>query len=483
MKCNMEVCQIVYEVFKTQIQFGAYRTGSLLPTMEQSAGYYLVSLDTVRSAYLKLQQEGYIKLSTNVGAMVIKDYDAKEIEQYVQQFFSLRKRALIDLSKSVGPLFRYAQWIGLKNTPAEAYSKIQLLKTNQKLPPLVAFKHVMAAYTSLGNHLLLRLLWQTFMFFGAPFFSVPENPWCVFAVTEYAPQTLELCLKKDWDSLRTSINNAMESLDRSLIQFYESRITVLTTQPEIPFTWSSYKKASQIRYSLAMDLLISISRGQYPANTLLPSQDKLAREKKVSVSTIRRALTLLNGIGATQSLPRIGTKVLPFHETANHCDFTKPEIRRRLMDMAQSLQILALSCKAVSEITIEALDADRKQKCIEGLSHVKNRHRYELITFVVMELSVQSAPYQAIRTIYGELQRQLFWGYALHSLWKENHDNASFYLSSLDTLIHSLEEAEVERFSGTFETFIVHEFHFVIRILSQLGIQEAENLLIPEIQK
>lgn len=482
MKYELEVCQIVYDVFKTQIQFGAYRAGNSLPTLEQSADYYLVSLDTIRSAYLKLQQEGYVKMSTNVGAMVIKDYDAKEIEQHVQQFFSLRKRALIDLSKSLGPLFRYAQWIGLKNIPAETYSKIQLLKTNQELPPLVAFKHVMAAYTSLGNHLLLRLLWQTFMFFGAPFFSVPENPWCVFAVTEYAPQTLDLCLKKDWESLRTSVNDALDSLDRTLNQFYEDRITALSTQPEISFTWSSYKKASQIRYSLAMDLLISISRGQYPANTLLPSQDKLAREKGVSVSTIRRALVLLNGIGATQSLPRVGIKVLPFHETASHCDFTKPEIRRRLMDMAQSLQIVALSCKAVSEITIASLDADKIQKCIDRLSHVKNRHRYELITFVVMELSVQSSPYQAIRTIYGELLRQLFWGYALRSIWKENHDEVSFYLSSLDTLIHSLEKAEIERFSDTFEAFIVHEFHFVIRILSQLGIQEAENLLIPDIQ-
>ena len=91
MKYELEVCQIVYDVFKTQIQFGAYRAGNSLPTLEQSADYYLVSLDTIRSAYLKLQQEGYVKMSTNVGAMVIKDYDAKEIEQHVQQFFSLRK--------------------------------------------------------------------------------------------------------------------------------------------------------------------------------------------------------------------------------------------------------------------------------------------------------------------------------------------------------------------------------------------------------
>ena len=66
-------------------------------------------------------------------------------------------------------------------------------------------------------------------------------------------------------------------------------------EQEVAFQWNSYNKASQICYSLAMDLLVSINNGVYPADTLLPSLNKLSQEKQVSVSTVRRALSLQIG--------------------------------------------------------------------------------------------------------------------------------------------------------------------------------------------
>ena len=166
-----------------------------------------------------------------------------------------------------------------------------------------------------------------------------------------------------------------------------------------------------------MDLLIDISLGRYPVNTLLPSLNKLSRERNVSVSTVRRTLSLLNGVGAVQSVKRIGTRVLPFHETAENCDFTNPVVRKRLLDMAQSLQILTLSCKAVSEITISSLDEDGIRRSIALLATLETRNMYQPISYDVLDLLRQFAPYQAIRTIYGELLKQLFWGYGLHSIW------------------------------------------------------------------
>ncbi|MFQ7550819.1 MAG: hypothetical protein ACLRMZ_11540 [Blautia marasmi] len=65
-----------------------------------------VSLDTIRRAYLRLQKDGYITISQNVGSVVIKDYSEQQIEDNVQLFFSQRKNALIDLSKSIGPADR-----------------------------------------------------------------------------------------------------------------------------------------------------------------------------------------------------------------------------------------------------------------------------------------------------------------------------------------------------------------------------------------
>lgn len=480
MKKDMERCQVVYGVLKTHIQFGAYRFGDTLPTMETSTENFLVSLETIRSAYLKLQQEGYITLSQNVGSTVIKNYSGQDIERNVQLFFSLRKHALIDLSRSLRPLLGHAQWIGLKNAPPEIYSHMMELKENHGLQPFIAFNHIMQAYDSLGNDLLTRLLWQVYMFFEAPFLCVAGNSWCEFAVNEFAPQSLEFCLNQDWDSLRELIDRSQDFLSASLCQFYENRITQ-TSLEEIPFAWSPYKKVSQICYSLAMDLLVEISLGHYPVNTLLPSLSKMSKEKNVSVSTVRRALSLLNGVGAVKSEKRIGTRVLPFHETAENCDFTKPAVRKRLLDMAQSLQILTLSCKRVSQVTISALNAEEIQKSMELLTTVETRRQYQLLSYDALDLLKKYAPYQAIRTIYEELLQQLFWGYGLRSLWKISDDTEDFYITCYKTLMHALEKADSALFSAKLEELLVHEFRLTISRMVQLGIHEAEPLLIPDL--
>ncbi|WP_294147836.1 GntR family transcriptional regulator [uncultured Clostridium sp.] len=478
MKNDMERCHVVYEVLKTHIQFGAYRFGDVLPTMESNTENFLVSLDTIRSAYLQLEREGYVTLSQNVGSTVIKNYDKQEIEQNVQLFFSIRKNALVDLSKSLRPLFTNAQWTGLKNAPGEIYSNMMELKEDHGLQPFIAFNHMMQAYDSLGNDLLTRLLWQVYMFFEAPFLCVPGNPWCDFAVNEFAPQSLDFCLKQDWDSLRDLICRAQDHLAVSLCRFYEERIT-LPPQEEIPFIWNSYKKASQICYSLAMDLLIDISLGHYPVNTLLPSLNKLSKERNVSVSTVRRTLSLLNGVGAVKSIKRIGTRVLPFHETAENCDFTNPVVRKRLLDMAQSLQILTLSCKAVAELTVSSLDAAGIQKSTELLATVETRQMYQLIAYDALDLLRRYAPYHAIRTVYAELLKQLFWGYGLRSMWKEDDEQADFYISNYKLLLQLLKETDSVRFSEKLEELMSHEFRLTIAKLVQLGITEAGELFIP----
>lgn len=481
MKNDMERCQIVYNVLKTQIQFGACRCGHPLPTMEQSAGNFLVSLDTVRSAYLRLQREDYITLSTNVGSVVVRDYSESEIEENVQRFYSERKHALIDLSKSLHPLLGRAQWVGLKNAPPAIYDHTRQHISEHPLKPSSAFQFMIQAFDSLGNDLLLRLLWQIFTFYEAPFFSTPENPWGMFAVTEYAPRYLDSCLKKDWDSLQKSICDAQESLSPVLCRFYEERITVPVLPQQIPFTWSSYEKASQICYTLAMDLLTQISRGHYPVHSLLPSLNKLSKERNVSVSTVRRALSLLNGIGAVKSEKRIGTRVLSYHETSENCDFTNSVVRKRLLDMARSMQILTLSCREVSELTIASLDAAGRQQCAAHLSTVGQRQLYELVTYDALEMLKLSAPYQTIRTVYGELLRQFFWGYALRNIWEKSGDRINRCRSCFEILMSSLEAGDAVRFSEALEELMIHEFNFSIRNLVQLGIGEAQKLLIPEL--
>ncbi|MBT9776611.1 GntR family transcriptional regulator [Clostridium sp. MCC353] len=478
MKGNMERCQVVCNVLKTQIQFGFYRFGDVMPSIDNAAADFFVSVDTMRAAYLQLRREGFVTISTNVGTTVIKNYDKQEIEQNIQMFYAQRKNVLIDLSKSLRPLLGHAQWIGFQNVPAEIYSSLQQLESSHPLPQLTTFRHVVRAYTALENDLLFRLTWQIFMFCEIPFFNIPDNPWRAFIIKEFSPRSLDCCVKQDWNSLQKLIYASQDRLSLVLSRFYDDKIILSPPKQEAAFEWNSYNKASQICYSLAMDLLISINNGIYPADTLLPSLSKLSHEKQVSVSTVRRALSLLNGVGATKSIKRIGTRVLPSHEIAKNCDFKNPMVRKRLLDMAQSLQFLTLSCRSVAEITVQALGEDDLLICRNRLADLKHRQRYELIGYAALDLLKCFAPYQAIRTVYKDLLQMLFWGYSLKDIWKTDVDRTSYYRYCFEEFDRFLAEKDALRFSGKLEELILREFHFTIRVMISQGIHEAEKLLV-----
>lgn len=477
-KHNLERCQVVFHVLKAQIQFGFYRYGDVLPSIENAAVDFFVSVDTIRAAYLRLRQEGFVTISTNTGTTAIKQYEQQEIEQNIQTFYAQRKNALMDLSKSLRPLLSHALWIGFQNVSPEIYNSIYQMEAGAPLSQKAAFKHAVPAYTALGNDLLFRLVWQIFMFCEIPFIIMPDNPWRARALKELSPRSLDYCMKQDWDSLRELVFASQESLSVALCRFYDETITIPPPEQEVSFQWNSYDKASQICYSLAMDLLVSISTGRYPADTLLPSLSKLSLEKQVSVSTVRRALSLLNGVGATRSVKRIGTRVLPLPETVENCDFTKPVVRKRLLDMAQSLQLLTLSCRDIAENTIRGLDGDELLMYRKRLSSLKDRQRPDLICYTALDFLADSAPYQAIRTIYRELLQILFWGYPLRNIWKNDGTRNSYYLSCLEEFDHFLAEQDAVGFSGKLEELMVREFHFTIQFMISQGIHEAEKLLV-----
>ena len=97
MKGNMERYQVVYSVLKTHIQFGIYGFGDVLPSIENAAADFFVSVDTMRAAYQQLQRDGLVTISTNIGTTVVRNYGKEEIEQNIQMFYAQRKNILIDL--------------------------------------------------------------------------------------------------------------------------------------------------------------------------------------------------------------------------------------------------------------------------------------------------------------------------------------------------------------------------------------------------
>ena len=90
------------------------------------ADILVVSVDTIRLAYRRLQTDGYITLSKRIGSVVTVQYDDKEVEQNIQTYFAERADSLLDICRSIPLLLRGIQVSTWKSIPLEELDKIEL---------------------------------------------------------------------------------------------------------------------------------------------------------------------------------------------------------------------------------------------------------------------------------------------------------------------------------------------------------------------
>ena len=83
----------------------------------------------------------------------------------------------------------------------------------------------------------------------------------------------------------------------------------LKNVPQIPFTWTMYRKRPQVRYTLASTIIQEIFWEVYPVGSYLPSLPKMAERYHVSLSTVRRTLDVLHSLGVTKAYMGVGTRV------------------------------------------------------------------------------------------------------------------------------------------------------------------------------
>lgn len=478
----LELNQIIYCLLASQIEFGTYQYKDFLPKMEEVSRWFSVSLDTVKTAYRQLKTDGYITLTKKAGAAVAVQFQEAELEENIQTFFSRRRDAVMDLCQSLGPLFSRAQWLAMKRAEPERLDELErLCAPSEILKPYVMVQHIQLIYGSLNNELLLRFIWQAYIFYQAPFLSLPENLTAFEDGDGPLLHMIGLCRRTDWDGLWQSVISFQEQLASSIRRFYANRINKKTEGEPVSFTWNAYRKSSQRCYSIAIELLKEVRQGILAPDGFLPPPARIAEYKQVSATTVRRTLMLLNQLGVTQSINGVGTKVLSTQDSAENCDFNQPVIRKRLLDFIQSLQILAITCGDWAKEVV--VDAGAVSLWKDRLAYIKENGRYESVVFASLEIITLYSPIQTVRHLYGHLVCFLLWGYSLRSMHGSREEINNFYLPYITSLSASLEHSDWEGLSEELERLILHELQFAAARLKELGVTEAAELAISDFRE
>lgn len=479
MSSGMELHHAIYQFYLIQIRLGIYGFGEKLPALEEVCRQFHISLDTVKPAYHRLRQEGYISISQKAGAKVIIKYKPEDMEQNIQTFYAKRRETLMDFINSMWPLLGEALCHVLKCSYQESVNGNQSPPESSLQTPNITCKFPDCRFHFMENGLFIRLLRYLYLYFFGSFCGVLTNSQFHEITFRQMREAAALGRNGKWNEIPDVLRIVPTELCDILSRFYEERISMppasnpisLSVKEENVFHWDTYKKSSQLRYSLAMELLTEISQDIYPVGSYLPSAKRLSSIKGVSVSTVRRAVCLLNSIGVVKSSRPLGARVLPSSQVAENCDFTHPDLRRRLLELAESLQIFALSGKTVSYLTLESLDEATLCQWRQYLYDLKRRGHCERVIYASLSLISAHVPLQTLRTVYSELLNLLFWGYPLERIMRTKEEADSFFIPFYDRMLASLEQKDYHSFSSALEYLLVHELSGVVNVLLDLGIK------------
>lgn len=461
----------IYDMLATLIELGVYRLHDQLPYIKELSEQFHLSKETVRTAYQQLKLDGYISLTQNIGARVIKQYQEEEIEQHILLFFSARKEALLDMSDSLCPLFSAIQYLSLKSVAPDTLQQLRsALESGQSPTSYQAIRIYLDSYQQLNNDMLTRLIWRVYLFFQIPFYNIRPLQEQTVKERDCFVQLLYLAETKQWDALKQTIATAHILCHQMLLQFYEDMPLMATVTP-VAFTWDVYQKNDQKCYSLGVDIIKRIGRQQDAIGCFLPSLEKLAKESNVSVSTVRRTLQLLNDIGAVRSINGKGTMIISNEQIAESCDITRPVLRKRLSDFIKSLHICAITCHEVLLSSLRRMSEAQLQELLSLIQRFIDLQRYGLIPYAVLGYLADVSAYATIRAVYSKLFQQLLWGYPLQAIMKLTKEENLHLAEEAKLLYDSLQRAALVTFTDHITQLLSNDVIMVQAKFKELAIE------------
>ena len=411
MEENNELHRAIYEYFKTRILFGTYRYGEQLISVPQICASFKVARNTVQSAMEQLEMEGYIKTEDRKVARVTYWGNEEIFRKNAASYFVPRRDGILDFVHA-GELFFQPMWeIGM---PALIHNAQNDTDGVWNTPETVAIPVPSRLYfdvlRTFNNELLLGLYWQCLSYLN--FLYPAKNERTVDYKLE-KPVTKEKIdeMKVVYDDYFDNVQNQVLSL---VDKVYEK--DHLEPVDQIPFKWTIYRRRPQLRYTLAATLIREILCGHYPMDSYLPSLPRLAEQYHVSVSTIRRTLDVLHGLGVTKAQMGIGIKVCL--EPVDMEIMKVPEIRENLRLHGEAMEILALTVRGVILFTLGSVASEKREVLLESIHQLHGKNNSILCIDVLLGFIARECPSAIIRECYGKLRELAAWGYIFSTVLK-----------------------------------------------------------------
>lgn len=439
--------ELIYEYYESRILFGILKYGDQLSSVPKICASFRRGRNTVLAALDKLEEKGYIVTEERKVARVVYRADEATYRRNAANYFVPRREGILDFPCAGNLLFLPVWEAGLQNLERSAGTDMgtdtrgrQSLARSNTMPG--SAKNLLDILCTFHNDLLLDLYWQFLRYINFLFDQGSGKP---------------LLWHSDGEQ---GFDCSYLNLQRRVLNFVASYSAdhPLENREQIPFKWTIYRRRPQVRYTLAALIIREILWERFPVGGYLPSMTKMAEQYQVSLSTVRRALSVLHALGVTRPYMGIGIRVSL--EPADSDILATSEIQENLRLHGEGLQILALTVRRVTIFTVESATDEKREKLLQELKKLERKTSGILCMDVLLSFISRECPSVIIRECYGKLRELIAWGYIVSAVCMGSGQLDTDFADVITQLESDLQAGDLNRFAGGWQSFIESRMNF-----------------------
>lgn len=476
----------LYQNLRKQITTGQFDYGSSLPSMSQICEIYHVGIRTVKDVLHVLKEEGLIRTQERKPAVVIYRWPENGAASSCVPYILRCRTAIADAYRTleiIMPLLLSfsVSVCDVRSMEHYAYALSYSKKTNSKNGWRTVNYLLHDVLHASGNLLFHELYSSLRVYAHVPFFveyRSPADKPNLQNARRYLSAITQVLEKSDSQNSKRCFQDIYHEITDyilCLLEEFSENYPNVPDDPDVSYVWHAERGRDHYYTQIARDLINKIGTGLYPSGSYLPPEAKLAEQYGVSVSTIRKALSILNQLGFGQTLNAKGTLVIMQDDQATfHCMKDKT-FRHDTLLYLSGLQLMALLIGPAALLVFDRFTAED----LNALqSHFEEQQAIPLkeIFFCIMKY-LDLHPY---RVILKEINKLLLWGYYFSFYSGKSNSTNQLNLISLKAF-HCLQAGDAAGFATGLSACYCHILTVVRDFLIKCGLPEAVSIRTPPV--
>lgn len=416
MHSTQHLYKLIYSRLKKQILTGQLEYGSLLPSISQLARLHQVSSKTIQSALKLLQKEGLICTRKRQRAMIT--YQAGFLQEKSSSIclIAQKQASILDIYRTMEMIMPdilafCSKSVSVYELPHYGKAIDWAKKPRPEGSWQICSEILHDVLRSSGNFLINSVYVSLEIQAEVPFLAEYQ-----YLVTHYTPFSenhhVDWILNTLQSSYYTVRRNFSEHYHNTYQTMEKSFSILANLYPGIKssgnctFTWDAGWGWDLLHKKISRNLIEKIGTGIYSAGTLLPSEACLMEKYKVSLSTIRKSLKVLQSSGFIQTINGRGSIVQPPERWRFTSMINRSDYHQDIFIYLSALQFIPFLIRSSADLVYTHLDAAVQDE-LQKRFHQYPRNYLKVWTDYI----IAHVPLYSLKVILEQVNKVLNWGY------------------------------------------------------------------------